>query len=198
MGFRRTRPRKVPIKRDQKEADNFKENFKVLLDMLDVWFYDETGIEGDAAPRLVWSLKGRRKTCYYNGSHIRESVMGAANPKTGELETLIMPYVDTQIFQQFLDYFNERLAGRHVVMVLDNASWHKTASLTWGTVIPVYLPPYCPDLNPIEVLWKVLKDRAYDLMPPKNNEELQDRIQTVIRQFLANPNEVKSICKPGY
>jgi len=89
-------------------------------------------------------------------------------------------------------------SGRHVLMVMDNASWHKSKGLNWGTVLPIYLPPYSPDLNPIEVLWKVIKDRLLDVMPPKNGEELQDRIQTVIRQLYNNPQEVMSICKVKY
>lgn len=192
------RPRKIPAKRSEERASEFKESFKILFENLEVWFCDETGVEGDSAPRLVWSLMGRRKACYYSGNHVRESVVGAVNPKSGAFESLILPYVNTETFQFFLDYFNKQLAGRHVLMVMDNASWHKSKCLNWGTVLPVYLPPYSPDLNPIEVLWKVIKDRLFDVMPPKNGQELQDRIQTVIRQLYNNPQEVMSICKVKY
>ena len=83
-------------------------------------------------------------------------------------------------------------------MVLDNASWHKTETLRWGTVLPIFLPPYSPDLNPIEVLWKVIKDRLYDEIPARDNEELQNRIQAEVRYFYANPQEIKSTCKVNY
>lgn len=141
---------------------------------------------------------GRRKTCYYRGNHIRESLVGAVNPKTGDFESLILPYIDTQSFQFFLDYFNERLVNRTILMVLDNATWHKSEALKWGNVLPVFLPPYSPDLNPIEILWKVIKDRLFNEIPSSNFEELQDRIQIVVRQLYNNPEEVKSICKVKY
>ena len=198
MGYRRIRPRKIPIKRDEEKAENFKKNFKILYENLDVWYFDETGVEGDSPLRLVWCRGKQRKICYYSGTHIRESLLGAVNPKTGAFESLIMPYVDGNAFQYFLDYFNESLKGKIVMMVMDNASWHKSKSLNWKNIIPVYIPPYSPDLNPIEVLWKVIKDRLYDPFPPKDNNELQDRIQTIVRQLIDKPEEVKSICKVSY
>jgi transposase len=198
IGCRRIRPKKIPVKRDEQKAEVFKQNFKILYENLEIWFFDETGIEGDSPLSLVWSLPGTRPKYYYSGSYIRESLLGAVNPKTGALETLIMPYVDKDIFQQFLDHFNMKLNDRYVMIVLENASWHKPISLNWGKIIPLYLPPYSPDLNPIEVLWKVIKDRLYNPTPTKNHDELQDRIQVVIRQLLDNPEEVKSICKVGY
>lgn len=198
MGYRRLRPRELAIKRNEAKARHFKDNFKILYENLEVWDFDETGIEGDSPLRLIWSRRGVRPVCYYSGSHIHESLIGAVNPKSGGFECLIMPYNNTNTFQRFLDYFNDKLCGRHVLMVLDNASWHKTETLRWGTVLPIFLPPYSPDLNPIEVLWKVIKDRLYDEIPARDNEELQNRIQAEVRYFYANPQEIKSICKVNY
>ena len=138
---------------------------------------------------------GKRKACYYSGNHLRESLVGAVNPKTGDFESLILPYMDTCSFQYFIDYLNERLAGRTILMVLENAAWHKSESLRWGNVLPIFLPPYSPELNPIEILWKVIKDRSYNEIPPRDYKELQNRIQAVVRKLYDNPEEVKSICK---
>ncbi len=52
------------------------------------------------------------------------------------------------------------------MMVQDNASWHKAKGLNRWTILPIYLPPYSPDLNPIEILWKVIKDRLFNVIPP--------------------------------
>ena len=38
------------------------------------------------------------------------------------------------------------------IFIMDNASWHKAGRLKWGNIKPVYLPPYSPELNPIERL----------------------------------------------
>jgi transposase len=67
-----------------------------------------------------------------------------------------------EVFQAFLDTMaNEtataKQAGRCVCMVPDNASWHKTKRLVWCHIVPVYVPPYSPDFNPIERIWQCLK-----------------------------------------
>lgn len=198
MGFNRIRPRTLPLKRNEEAIENFKIDYWTCYSFCEVWFFDETGIENDMSPRQVWARKGSKPTWYYRGNHIRENIVGAVNPRTGGLETLIMPYNDTFVFQQFLDYFKIRTDNRHLVMVLDNASWHKVKSLNWGNIVPIYLPPYSPDLNPIERLWKVIKDRLCDPIPAKSHEELQNRIQKILADLFENKKQVQSICKVDY
>ena len=66
-----------------------------------------------------------------------------------------------------------------VVLVMDNASYHKSASalaalsLFEHRVMVIWLPPYCSDLNPIERFWRHLKDRACA-------NKLQDTIEAVM------------------
>ncbi len=40
---------------------------------------------------------------------------------------------------------------------MDNASWHKRKTTHWHNWQPMYLPPYSPDLNPIERIWLTIK-----------------------------------------
>jgi transposase len=72
-----------------------------------------------------------------------------------------MPYVDTAAMQTFLDRFSETLAEDDLaVMVLDQAGWHGSAALAVpGNVVLVPLPPYSPELNPVERVWLYLKER---------------------------------------
>ena len=68
-------------------------------------------------------------------------VIGAVNPSTGQLVSLIVPRCDTAVFQIFLDAMaaeGPKRRGKRVLLVLDNASWHKTKSLRWHHIEPVY------------------------------------------------------------
>lgn len=198
MGYVRIVPRTMAVQRDEKKVEEFKENFHPAYDDEEVWFYDESGFACDMKPRRQWAKKGSKPVHFYLGNHIRCNLVGAVCPANGELETLIVPYTDTVVFQLFLDYLKERTDNRRIIIVMDNASWHKTRGLKWGNIIPVYLPPYSPDLNPIEELWKVIKDRFCDIFPPENQEKLCDKLQDILQQLFKNKEEVKSICKINY
>lgn len=198
MGYVQIVPRTMPVQRDEKKVKEFKDNYHLLYDSEEVWFYDESGFACDMKPRRIWAKKGSKPVFYYRGNHIRCNLVGAVCSANGEFETLIVPYTDTVVFQLFLDYLKERTENRRIILVMDNASWHKTKGLKWGNIVPVYLPPYSPDLNPIEELWKVIKDRLSDIFPPGNYDQLYDRLQEICSKFFYDKEEVKSICKLPY
>ena len=105
-----------------------------------------------------------------------------------------MPFVKTDIFQIFLDEVNREIGDRKIIMVLDNATWHKTKKLEWRNIEPFYLPPYSPDYNPIERLWLVLKARYFSDWIAKSQEQLTERVVEALRSFLSAPDQIKSIC----
>jgi len=82
----------------------------------------------------------------------------AASPKTGESFSLIMPDMTTESFNVFLKEFSKYLDERKVIVVMDNAPSHKSKRLEVPANIQiVYLPPYSPELNPIERVFQEIK-----------------------------------------
>lgn len=186
----------MPTKQDKEKVEIFKKELKELLkDIVPIWFFDESGVWAGSKPRKVLATKGSKPTYPYNGEHIRLTVMGAVNSKTGQGEFLIMPRGNTDTFQKYIDYFNTINDNKPNVLVLDNASWHKTKKLNWGNVIPFFLPSYSSTINPIERLWKVLKDMIPCLSEISNKDQLEDIIIHNLQRFINNPQEVKSICR---
>lgn len=63
--------------------------------------------------------------------------------------------------QIFLDRFAETLGpDDHAVLVMDQAGWHTAKALIVpGNISILSLPPYSPELNPIERVWEYLKER---------------------------------------
>src|SRR5262249_52074296 len=63
--------------------------------------------------------------------------------------------------QQFLERFATTIGeDEHAVMVLDRAGWHGSRALSVpANVTLVALPPYSPELNPVERIWLYLKER---------------------------------------
>ena len=85
--------------------------------------------------------------------------------------------------------------GRKIMLVLDNAGWHKTKSLGWHHIVPVYLPPYSPDFNPIERLWQHPKSHYLARYITKFGDELNDKLFNSIRALLDRPEIIRSVCK---
>ena len=82
-------------------------------------------------------------------------------PGTDNAFALILPDANAAGMQAFLDAFAETIADdEHVALVLDGAGWHNGKSLRVPpniTLVP--LPPYSPELNPVERVWLYLKER---------------------------------------
>ena len=107
-----------------------------------------------------------------------------------------MESVNKESMQVFLDAFASTLTGeQRVMLVMDQAGWHK------GLVVPknlelIFLPPYSPELNPVERLWKyikdaILKNRIYDTIGD---------LEIELSKFVSSiSNEtIKSVCNCSY
>jgi len=96
----------------------------------------------------------------------------AVSVSDGQLDTLILPHANGQCMQLFLDEVASRHPHERIVMVLDGAGWHQSESLSLATNLRLLkLPPYAPELNPVEHLWDDLREksfhnRVFDSMTP--------------------------------
>jgi len=85
--------------------------------------------------------------------------------RSGRLATLLAAQGNGRRFQQFLEQLVQRWPLDHLVLVLDNVSYHKsTAIRAWlaahvGQVTVVWLPTYSPHLNRIERVWRFVKSK---------------------------------------
>lgn len=177
-------PQPWPDRHNEAERQAFCEKIKVLCEdeSVELWFADETGIEGDPRPRRRWAKKGTNPRVTKNGDHLRMNVCGMIAPRTGQAFLLEFTHSDTDTFQAFLDEANKDVPpGRpRQLLIVDNASWHKGQSLRWGRFEPMYLPSYSPDLNPIEKLWRYLKAEWFTDFVAKDIADLLARLDKAL------------------
>lgn len=85
-------------------------------------------------------------------------MFGAFSPLNGDKFLLEMPNCNADNFQVFLDGFSQQNPDEFKIMVLDNGAFHKAKSLVIpANIALIFLPPYCPELNPAENIWAILK-----------------------------------------
>lgn len=89
-------------------------------------------------------------------------IYGAVEPKTDNAFALVMPEVNTLGMQIFLDSFAKTIAAdEHVALFLDRAGWHGASGLMVpDNIALVALPPYSPELNPVERVWEYMKEKS--------------------------------------
>lgn len=84
---------------------------------------------------------------------------GAVEPMTGQSFLLELPALNSSLFQLFLEQLAATAPTHFHLLVLDNGAFHKARSLRLPPNVGLlFLPPYAPELNPIERLWRDLKD----------------------------------------
>lgn len=192
-------PRPWPERQNEQQRQAFLEQIKTLAadPKVELWFGDECGVEGDPRPRRRWVQPGQPRRVPYLGDHIRQNVVGAVCPRSGELFSLIVDGVDTDVFQFFLDEMAKAIPkseAKRRILILDNASWHRAARVNWHHFEPMFLPAYSPDFNPIERLWLRLKaDWFWDFIA-RTDEELTDRLCDALKSFITDAPKTASVC----
>ena len=144
---------------------------------------DETTVTLDPPLRACWMKIGQQKRIPATrpGEKQKRHIFGGYNWSD---DTITWTTALTKNSATFISFIEELLVKRYptgrVVLVLDNASYHKSASalaalsLFEHRVMIIWLPPYCSDLNPIERFWRYLKDHACA-------NKLQDNIEEVLK-----------------
>jgi transposase len=193
-------PRPWPDRQDEDLREEFKDRLSSLAQDPDVelWYGDETGIDGEPKPRRGWAMKGSKPKVVHNGDHIRLNILGTVCPCTGEFFAIEASHCDTDVFQVFLDEASRSItpSRKRNILILDNASWHKRKSINWHFFEPLYLPPYSPDFNPIERIWLIMKAEHFANIHCRNKAALIERADRALCELMDNPKKVVSAATP--
>jgi DDE superfamily endonuclease len=121
---------------------------------------------------------------------------GAVAPTTGERFFLAWPYLHADTFQLFVKAFAQAFPDRLNLLLLDHSGAHTAPRIRWPEHIRyVWLPPSCPELNPIERGWRDLKDDlAWQQFP--NGAAQQDYVGQLFRAYDASA--LQSLTRDAY
>ena len=117
-------------------------------------------------------------------------------PATGEDFTLVLPSVNAMVMDLFLEHFADTLPKNvHAVMVLDGAGWHDERALCVPkNVTLVTLPPYSPELNPVERVWLYLRERFLSMRLLGDTDAIIDACCTAWIALTKEPGRLRSLC----
>ena len=144
-------------------------------------------------PVGCWAPKGSRPYLPLQRMREYEYVYAAICPKTGDLFSLILPGSSHQCMQVFLKEFQAYRGEKKTIMIMDNAAWHTTEKITSLPHLQLaFQPPYSPELNPVEHLWKHIRNNYTHNHFWKSLNQLEDYLCDVLSKLSSTPDIIKS------
>ena len=107
----------------------------------------------------IWAKRGTRPRAPRDQRFDWAYMFGAVCPERGATAALVLPAADAGAFSRHLVEISRTVAvSAHAVLVLDGASWHRAGTVVVpDNITLVVLPPYSPELNPIENVWEYVR-----------------------------------------
>lgn len=155
-------------------------------------FIDESGISERPTRVRTWALKGQTPVIqfHFNWNHV--SVIAGLS-RTNYLFRLYEGSVKKEQVVEFLKALKAHLE-QPLLIIWDGARPHRSAMVRQyldsldGHIQMTFLPPYCPELNPVEYLWAWLKRHAIANFCPKNLDELRTTARNKLKGAQHRPS----------
>lgn len=209
LGYSYLRPRPKHRKADPAQILEFQQQWPVRLKAiaaehpgkrLRVYFQDESRFGQQGTNTNVWAQRGSRPTAVRQTEYQYLWVIGAVCPENGHAEGLLSPKLNTDIINLFLGQFSETIPeGEHAVMIWDGAGFHTAKKLKVPENITlVQLPPYSPELNPMENLWHYLKSHYWSNRSYEDYDGLEEAAMTAWQTAVLNEDLMRTVCAAPY
>jgi transposase len=127
---------------------------------IEIWFQDEARVGQKGSLEYIWAPVGSRPPMVRDNRHDSAYLFGAICHARQVGAAIIMPTVNAEAMSEHLKEISVQVTpGAHAVVVCDGAGWHQQGERLRVpdniTLLP--LPPYSPELNPMENIWDYLR-----------------------------------------
>ena len=158
-------------------------------------FQDEARFGRISDCRYCWAKFPLRPTVKAMLTHQYVYAYGAVSIPEGNFDSLVLPHVNSECMALFLSEVAARYPEDNIVMVLDGAGWHKSLSMPIPNNIRLLcLPPYSPELNPVEHIWDELREKYFHNRAFDSLDALEDRLVDGLLALERDHQRNKSIC----
>jgi len=161
---------------------------------LRIMFHDEARFGRIDDPRRCWAPFPYRPLVRAAVVQEFTYAYAAVSPQDGVLDSLILPSVGTAMMDLFLEEVSMRHPKEFIVMIMDRAGWHTSKELRLPDNMHIlYLPPYSPELNPVEYLWDEIREKDFPNLVFATIESLEVHLMHSLATLERDGKRVKSI-----
>jgi transposase len=148
----------------------------------------------------MWAKRGKQPKVKSAPTQEKVAFSGFINPNTGQLIIKECNKFNYETIMEAIYHFQKtQNTDRKVLIIMDNAPWHKKAvrllrEENIENIEFLFLPPYSPELNPIERIWRITRrERTHNVYFDKL-ELLRERLLTYFMQFSTSNIKLKILC----
>lgn len=163
---------------------------------LKLFFQDEGRFGRINSLSKCWMSPGKR--AIVGRQIVREFIYAFSSvcPETGENFSLIFPRADTDTMNIYLDMLSEEYKKYRIILLMDKAGWHTCKRLKISENIAViYLPPYSPELNPVEHIWKYIRtNKGFNNNVYPSIEKVESKLCEALKEIYYDKLTMRSLC----
>ena len=157
-------------------------------------FQDEARFGRIIDVRHCWDKKPHRPMVRAMVTQQYTYAYGAVSPVDGKFDSLILPHVNGNCMQLFLNEISARYPNENVVMVIDGAGWHRSHEIELAENLrTIFLPPYAPELNPQEHVWDELREKFFHNRAFDTLDALETHLEGALKSFELSTKLMQSI-----
>ena len=159
-----------------------------LGNSIKIMYADESFFRSETTLTHTWGDRETRKTIKVSSHSATVGVLGAVDPKKGDHEEMIIDgSIDSTVTNLFLQQLSKAYPKKEILLIWDNASFHKTQGSDKyplpENISLLYLPPYSPDLNYSEEVWKIIKESDHKNILYKCKNDLLRIVTETFRKY---------------
>ncbi len=143
----------------------------------------------------IWARRGTRPRAVRDHRFTWAYLFGAICPARGTGAAVIMPEVNVEAMNEHLAEISRCVSvGALALLVLDGAGWHSSPRLDVpDNIVLLALPPYAPELNPVENVWQFMRGNSLSNRAFENYQQIVEACRDAWNALIQLPHSITSL-----
>lgn len=162
---------------------------------IEVWFQDEARVGQQGTLTRIWARRGSRPRAMRDRRFNWAYLFGAICPSRGVGAAVVLPTVNVHAMNAHLAEISQCVTrGAMAILVIDGAGWHCAKGLAVpDNIVLLPLPPYAPELNPVENIWEYMRANFFGHQVWETYEAIVDAACNAWNKLVQLPDVIRSI-----
>jgi hypothetical protein len=163
---------------------------------VEIWFQDEARVGQKGSLSYVWAPVGSRPPMVRDNRHDTAYIFGAICPARGVGAAIIAPAANMECMNLHLAEISTQVApGSIAAVICDGAGWHQRGGEIKlpDNIVLLPLPPYAPELNPMENVWDYLRANKLSAGVWDSYDEILEACADAWNWLVNDPSRIRSI-----